>query len=366
MRPSRPRSAPRRSKPLNTPRVDLALQGGGSHGAFTWGVLDALLERGRFGFDGVSGTSAGALNAAVMAVGYARGGATAAREALAAFWHDVSSAGACFGAGGAAWPAADAGTADLRRFNAAPNPWQWWGQWWLKQWAPAQINPLGLDPLRQLLERHIDVTLLRTGPLRVFVTATDVHTGQPEVFSGERLSVDALLASACLPQLFRPVTIEGRRFWDGGYAGNPALWPLIYNTESSDVLLVEINPLVRADVPDTAEEIAERVNEITFNAALVSEMRAIHFVQRLLAEQRLDGQQYKNLRLHMVTDELQLGQLRPSTKLNTQRDFLQALHSLGRRAAVDWLESQADAVGRRSGVDIEQVFLAPRAGRGLA
>jgi NTE family protein len=338
--------------------VDLALQGGGSHGAFTWGVLDRLLECDVLRFDGVSGTSAGALNAAVLAVGWARGGAEGARAALSGFWLDVATAGACFGAASGAAPVA-AGH-DWERFNAV-HPWQWWTQWWLRQWAPAQLNPLGLDPLRGLLERHVDARLLRGSPLRVFVTATDVHTGQPAVFSGERLSVDALLASACLPQLFRPVVIEGRAYWDGGYTGNPALWPLIYQTPTRDILLVKINPLVRHEVPDTAEEIAERVNEITFNAALVSEMRAIQFVQRLLAEQRLDSQRYKDLRLHMVADEQELGQLRPSSKLNTGRDFLLALHALGRRSAQTWMEAHLGLVGVRSSVDLEAVFLSPRA-----
>lgn len=368
---ARKTSAARQRYPASAqpPRVDLALQGGGSHGAFTWGVLDALLERDVLQPDGVCGTSAGALNAAVLAVGFASGGAPGARQALERFWMDVAAAGACFGQLEGGWPGPQAGrptagAPDLSRFNAA-NPWQWWTQWWLKQWSPAQLNPLGLDPLRELLQRHVDVAALRTGPLRVFVTATDVRTGQPEVFSGARLSVDALLASACLPQLFRPVQIEGRHFWDGGYTGNPALWPLIYNTESTDVLLVKINPLVRDDLPDTAEEISERVNEITFNAALVSEMRAISFVQRLLAQQRLDGREYKSLRLHMVAEEEQLGLLKPGTKLNTQRDFLLALHALGRQAAATWMAEHLPKVGRRSSVDIERVFLAPRQGQGM-
>ena len=368
------RSAARQDR---APSIDLALQGGGSHGAFTWGVLDTLLDSGAVHLDGISGTSAGALNAAILAVGWARGGSAGAREALRAFWMDVASTGACFGGG--AGSAADVSAfklpipplpwsspvgTDWQRFNLPANPWTWWGQWWLKQFAPAQFNPLGLDPLRGLLERHVDVPLLRKSPLKLFVTATDVQTGQPEVFEGERLGIDALLASACLPQLFRPVVIEGRSFWDGGYTGNPALWPLIYNTESSDVLLVKINPLRRANVPDTADEIAERVNEITFNASLVSEMRAIHFVQKLLAQQRLDAHHYKHLRLHMIADEQALSQLRPSSKLNTEREFLLALHALGQSAAQQWLKTQLSAVGQRSSVDIEKVFLAPRQGRG--
>lgn len=339
--------------------MDLALQGGGSHGAFTWGVLDALLEDGRLRIDGVSGTSAGALNAAVMACGFAAGGARGARDALQRFWLDVSAQGTCFGASPVWGP-----MAGFERFNLDRNPFFVWSMEWLKRLGPYQFNPLGLNPLRQVLQRHVDETTLRQGPMKVFVTATDVRTGQPEVFSGERLSLDALLASACLPQLFRAVDIEGRLFWDGGFSGNPALWPLIYQTGSSDLLLVKVNPLVRAGEPDTAAEIADRVNEITFNAGLVAEMRAIHFVQKLLEGQQLDAGRYKNLRLHMVSDETTLGQLRPASKLNTEREFLLALHQLGRSAAGRWLEAHRSDVGQRSSVDIAQAFLAPRQGRG--
>ncbi len=340
--------------------VDLALQGGGSHGAFTWGVLDAILADGRLGIDGVSGTSAGALNAAVLACGFARGGCDAARQALRDFWMDVASGGSPFGAAhGFTTP-----NPDLSRYNLDLNPFFSLGMQWLKTLGPYQFNPLGLDPLRDVLSRHVDEKALREGPISVFAIATDVQTGQPEVFSGARLSLDALLASACLPQMHKAVMVEGRPYWDGGYSGNPALWPLIYNTASTDVVLVKIDPLVRTGVPDTPAEIADRINEITFNAGLVSELRAIHFVQRLLREQRLDAGRYKDLRLHVVSDDASLAPLRPSSKLNTDRDFLLALHELGRLAAQRWLIANADAVGRRSTVDVEESFLAPRQGRG--
>ena len=359
--PASPAASPktRARAPAGAPKaIDLALQGGGSHGAFTWGVLDALLEDGRFRFDGVCGTSAGALNAGVLATGLARGGPAGAREALHDFWLDVAGSPSCLGdlPSGAAQ--------GLGRFNPDLNPWFQWTQLWLKTVSPYQFNPLGLDPLRDVLKRHIDERALREGSLKVFVAATDVQTGQPEIFMGERLGLDALLASACLPQLFRAVEIGGRPYWDGGYSGNPALWPLIYQTDSSDLLLVKINPLVRPGIPDRPDEIADRVNEITFNAGLVGEMRAIHFVQRLLSQHKLDAREYKNLRLHMVADEANLGELRPSSKLNTDRDFLLALRDLGRVAARRWLGEHAEDVGRRSTVDIEATFLAPRQGRG--
>jgi NTE family protein len=349
MRPSRP-----------VP-IDLALQGGGSHGAFTWGVLDALLEDPRLRLDGLSGTSAGALNAGVLATGFADGGAEGARAALRAFWLDVSGAHGCFGAPGAAPP-----VDDLERFNLDRNPFYFWVNQWLKLFTPAQLNPFGLNRLREVAQRHVREEALRRGPLKLFITATTVSTGQPEVFQGERLSLDALLASACLPQLFSPVLIDGIAYWDGGYSGNPALWPLIYGTPTRDLVLVSINPLERPRLPASATEIADRVNEITFNAGLVGELRAIHFVGRLLKERRVDGRRYKALRLHRIADDEGLAPLQPSSKLNTDRDFLLALHELGRRRAVDWLEHDAPQLGRRSTLDVEATYLRRREPRRVA
>lgn len=345
--------------PNGTPAfaIDLALQGGGSHGAFTWGVLDALLEDGTLCFSGVSGTSAGALNAAVMVTGLARGGNDAAREALRAFWLDVSCAGLCFGAMEPTplpgWPAA-----------ALWPGWAWTPQalWdaWARSFSPYQFNPLGLNPLRDVVARHVDEAVLRHARPALFVTATSVHSGQPRVFSGESLSIDALMASACLPHLFRAVTIDGQPYWDGGYSGNPALWPLIYETAETDVLLVKIQPLLRAATPQTALGIADRVSEIGFNAALMGEMRAIAFVKRLLAKQRIDRGRYKDLRLHMIADEEGLASLDAASKLNTQWPFVESLFRLGQDAAQRWLKTHRAAVGVESTLDIEASFLAPR------
>ena len=336
--------------------IDLALQGGGSHGAYTWGVLDALLEDPRFRIDGISGTSAGALNAGVLATGFADGGAQGARAALRAFWLDVSGTPACFGS----TPDTPAPVDDIGRFNLDRHPYYLWFNQWLKLFSPAQLNPLGLNKLAQIARRHVRDEAMQGGPLKLFITATTVSTGQPEVFSGERLTVDALLASACLPQLFRPVEIEGVAYWDGGYSGNPALWPLIYNTDATDLVLVSINPLERPAIPETAAEIADRVNEITFNAGLVGELRAIDFVRRLLREERVDRRRYKDLRLHRIADDAGLAPLQPSSKLNTDRDFLLALHELGRRSAQLWLERDGSQVGRQSTLDIATTYLKRR------
>ncbi|WP_395701131.1 patatin-like phospholipase family protein [Aquabacterium sp.] len=330
-------------------KIDLALQGGGSHGAFTWGVLDALLQDETLGFAGVCGTSAGALNAAVMATGLAAGGAAGARRALAAFWADVGASSACFG---------------LDPFDTAQklqdNPMFGWFSAAMRSVSPYQFNPLGINPLREVLKRHVDEAALRKGPLKLFVNATSVVTGQPRIFSGASLGLDALLASACLPQLFQAVQIDGVPYWDGGYSGNPALWPLIYETAAVDLLLVRINPLQRAGTPTTAMEILDRVNEITFNAGLVGEMRAIAFVSRLLKEQRLDGNRYKDLRLHMIGDDAALADFPSSTKLNTDPRLLQQLFQRGQQVANDWLKQHRDDIGERSTLDIEQTFLSPR------
>jgi NTE family protein len=347
---SRARGAP--------PPIDLALQGGGAHGAFTWGVLDRLLEDDELVFDGVSGTSAGAVNAAVMACGLVAGGRAGARAALDAFWHDVASHGRCFGQG-TPWAADLAASAPVwpLPWPAEAHPFHAWAAQWLRLFSPYQWNPLGLDPLRDVLQRHVREADLQRSPVALFVTATSVRTGQARVFSAGELSVDALLASACLPQLSRAVHIAGEPFWDGGYSGNPALWPLIYRTSALDVVLVRVNPLQRLQLPKTAAEIADRVNEITFNAGLAGELRAIAFVHKLVSKGALDPGVYKDLRLHMVADEEGLSPLPPSSKLNTDRAFLLRLRTLGRGAAERWLQAHRDDLGRRSSLDVRATYL---------
>jgi NTE family protein len=330
--------------------LDLALQGGGSQGAFTWGALDALLEDGRFLFDGISGTSAGAMNAAVLASGYAQGGAEGARAALQRFWSAIAGVEGC-------WGAVPTGGAPAWQFNR--EQWPGFALWenWLRLWSPYQLNPLNLDPLRDILVKQVDFDAIRRGPIQVFVTATSVRSGQPRVFAGDELNVDALLASACLPQQAQTVIIDGEPFWDGGFSGNPAIWPLVYGTASHDVLLVQINPRTHEGVPRTAAEIADRVNEITFNASLVAELRAIHFVQKLVRERRVDPSRYKDLRLHRIADETGLAPLSASSKLNTDPRLLRSLFEMGRGAAQRWLAQGAEWVGKASSMDVGEVFL---------
>lgn len=360
----RPRPAGTRPSRPSAPRlIDIALQGGGSHGAFTWGVLDALLEDDRLVPDGISGTSAGAMNAAVLACGYAKGGRSGARAELASFWAAIGGINDCWAPAPGSLPLPSAVAAK------APPAWafnrdQWPGyalwEGWLRLWSPYQLNPFNFSPLRDIVRRHVDETTLRSGPIKVFVAATSVRSGQPRVFSGDELSIDAVMASACLPQSAAAVTIDGEPYWDGGFSGNPALWPLIYDTPTHDLLLVQINPLRREATPLTAADISDRINEITFNASLVAELRAIAFVQKLVRSRKVDPTRYKDLRLHRVADEEGLAPYNASSKLNTDPRLLQALFTLGRAAGQRWLAEHADDVGQRGTVDIDKVFLSPR------
>ncbi|MDO5625787.1 MAG: patatin-like phospholipase family protein [Pseudomonadota bacterium] len=325
--------------------INLALQGGGSHGAFTWGVLDVLLEDGRLSFEGVSGTSAGAMNAVVLAHGLAKAAEDglsdaearqATRDALARFWGGVGTMGTLMS--GIPLP------------PGAQSFFNLWGQ----MFTPAQTNPWGLNPLRRLLEREVDFDRLAAyQPTRAFVCATNVNTGRGEIFGGKRLSADAVMASACLPMLFQTVMIDGQPYWDGGYAGNPAIYPLIYDTQSSDVLLVQINPVeVNFDPNAGAHEIMERMNEITFNSSLLAEMRAIAFVRRLLEDNKLDAQRYKRVLLHRVDGGSALSHFGASSKQRATSSFVNELFTLGRQAGAAWLRRHCADVGVRDSVAI--------------
>ncbi|PZU38760.1 MAG: patatin [Acidovorax sp.] len=334
-------------------RLNLALQGGGSHGALTWGVLDALLEDGQFLIDGVSGTSAGAMNAVALAHGFAqaarehkdpleahRAGCELARATLARLWEGVGTLGSL------TWGIPLPGAGPLLGMMSH----------WL---SPYQTNPLDINPLRRVLEREVDFEALASARVpqsttvpQVFVCATNVRTGRGEIFTGKRLSADAVMASACLPLLFKAVEIDGEHYWDGGYSGNPALHPLIYKTDCADVLLVQINPIEHQGVPDSASEIMERMNEITFNAALLSELRAIEFVRRLLAEGKLDARRYKSVRMHRIDGGAVLEPFGAASKLRADLAFVRRLFDLGRAAGQDWLQAHRADVGVRTTVNI--------------
>ena len=258
-------------------RVNLALQGGGSHGAFTWGVLDALIEDGRLAFEAVSGTSAGAMNAAILLQGWATGGAAGARAALRAFWGEL-------GTMSIASPIQRTPLDRLQgNWNLDDSPGALWADLIQRTLSPWQRNPLQFDPLRELLRRHLDEKAVRAcHEIKAFIAATNVATGKVRIFTREELSIDALLASACLPNVHDAVVIDGVPYWDGGFRGNPPIWPFFYNSESRDVVMVEVDPPLRTGVPHSNAEVADRLNEITFGGALIAEMRAIAFVQELI------------------------------------------------------------------------------------
>jgi NTE family protein len=354
--------------------INLALQGGGSHGAFTWGALDALLADGRIDFEGLSGTSAGAMNAVVLAHGLlqTRGQSRieryeAARQALAIFWNGIVHLGALSSSVSESlslWQHAPFGVL-FGQLGAGIWPGASWTdqltRYWSSTVSPYQSNPLDINPLKDFLESQVDFGRLAaaTHPTvpRVFVVATRVSTGKAEVFSGKRLTAKAVMASACLPMVFRAVEIEGDHFWDGGYTGNPALHPLIYECKSRDIVLVQINPIRRREVPTQPGEIADRVNEITFNAGLVAEMRAIDFVKRLLAEGRIDPLHYKDVLMHRIDGGAALDSYSASTKSSTDGHLIYALRDLGVVSARAWLIKRYGQLGVESTVDIARDYL---------
>ena len=336
----------------NVKRVSLALQGGGAHGAYTWGVLDRLLEDERIEVEAISGTSAGAMNAAVFADGMGRGGRAEARSALEAFWRNISNA--------ARFSPLQPTPFDrvTRGWNLDHSPSFMIMDMMTRMLSPYQMNPANLNPLRDVLLKSVDFERLEgCRAVRLFISATNVKSGKVRVFESGQITPDVLLASACLPFMFQAVTIDDEPYWDGGYMGNPALFPLIYGAQSRDVVIVQVNPLSCDQVPTTASAIMNRLNEISFNSSLMREMRAVSFVTDLIDQGRLDSEQYKRMNVHWIEAEEHMKGLGVSSKLNAQWDFLLHLMSIGREVAAAWLERNFDAIGERSTVDIKAKFL---------
>lgn len=331
--------------------INLALQGGGAHGAFTWGVLDRLLEEERIYIEAISGTSAGAMNAVVIADGLMQDGKMGARRALRKFWKAVSDA---------------AQYSPIRRtpFNLLSCNWNLdnspgyilFGL--VGQLAsPYLLNPLNINPLRDLLARQVNFERVRSCDLvKLFVAVTNVRTGRARVFQRTELTLDMIMASACLPQLFQAVEIDGEAYWDGGYMGNPVLYPFAYNCTSRDVILVQTNPMQRNEIPKNAQEIINRVNEITFNSALMKELRTIEFVGRLLDKESIDPVRYKKMLIHVINAEEELKSLNASSKQNAEWAFLLHLFNIGRKTAAAWLERNYDYLDNQSSVDLRSLF----------
>jgi NTE family protein len=332
-------------------RIALGLQGGGAHGAFTWGALDRLLEEPTLEIVGISGTSAGAMNAVITVDGLRRGGPDQARIALRNYWEEVGRIP------GLASLIGSQTLGDTRQWHFDHSPLFLWLDMLTRIWSPYEINPLNLHPLRKLLER-IDFQGLRDdcAGARVFICATNVRTGRRRIFSNAELSADVLLASACLPNMFQAVEIDGEAYWDGGYTGNPALNPLYLRTSATDVVIIGINPLFRDAVPRSARDIINRINEISFNSTFVLELAAIAFIDDLLESDAVDSTRYKPLLIHKIEAHGALSTLGASSKMNNNPAFLRHLHEIGRTAADAWINDNLNSVGRRSTLDLSALI----------
>ncbi|EHQ53287.1 patatin [Ectothiorhodospira sp. PHS-1] len=337
----------------STPRktVDLALQGGGAHGALTWGVLDRLLADPRIHISSVSGTSAGAMNAVVMADGLDRGGREGARDALTAFWKAVSDAARFSPIQRTIWDRLSG------RFSMDHSPGYLFFEQLTRQFSPYELNPLNINPLRDLVAEQIDFERVNhCSELKVFVTATNVRTGRGRIFTQPELTVDTVMASACLPFMFQAVEINGEAYWDGGYIGNPALYPLVEDTATRDLIIVQINPMVREELPRTGRDIINRLNEITFNASLIKELRAIELLHQLIEAEQLESERYRDIFVHLIHAHEELKDLDASSKLNAEWDYLIHLRDRGRAWADGFLERHFDDLGQRSSFDLKSLF----------
>lgn len=331
--------------------INLALQGGGSHGAFTWGVLDYFMEDERVSVGGISGTSAGAMNAAILAQGHMDGGADGARESLEQFWRKVAEMGRFS-------PIQRSPLSVLTgSWEMGYSPINTMLDLFSRVASPYDTNPLDINPLRELIETTIDFEKVRAcSALKLFIAATNVHTGKIKVFEREELTADMVLASACLPTLYKAVEIDGVPYWDGGYVGNPPLYPLFHSTKSKDVVIVQINPIQRNETPKTAKDIQNRINEISFNTSLLRELRGIDFVHRLLRENKLDKEHYAEVLVHRIEASEQLSPLSAASKMNSEWEFLVYLRDIGRESAKAFLDEHYESLGAKSTLDLRAEF----------
>ncbi len=330
--------------------LNLALQGGGAHGAFTWGVLDKLLEDGRIRFDAISGTSAGAMNAVAYADGIMQNGAQGARDNLRKLWEAIGQA---------------ARYSPLRRtpLDILMGNWSLSGSPGLalvnlfhQFSSPYAVNPLNLNPVAEILGSVVDFDRVRKcDQVELYISATNVETGRVRVFNRAEINCQMVMASAALPHMFQAVEIDGVPYWDGGYMGNPVLFPF-YRSKTADILIVQINPIEREGTPRTAREIFDRVTEITFNASLLHELRMIDFVRQLADEGKLKLRNAKAMRIHLIDSQDELSELGAASRLNAQSLFLDHLFELGRGRAQRWLDAHFDDLGKRATVDLRAMF----------
>jgi NTE family protein len=344
---------PRRKQPHKpgVKHISVALQGGGSHGAFTWGVMHRLMSEPRLYIDGISGTSAGAMNAVVFADGFLKGKRQGAIDGLAEFWHRVSRMSPI----PRMFPRGIPGLSDGWAVDNDPSFMLL--DFMTRMMAPRQFNPLKLDPLGDLLRELVDFEQLRAHPeVKLFVTASNVRTCKSRIFRTHEITPATLMASACLPLLFEAVEVDGEFYWDGGYLGNPAIYPLIHECDSSDVVLVQINPLNRPDVPVTSRDILNRINEMTFNASLVREMHGFATISQLVESGALNDDRYVAVRFHEISAEAELADMGALSKMNTEPEFLEHLHQMGYEAADRWVSENFERIGWESTFDIMERF----------
>jgi NTE family protein len=329
--------------------VDLALQGGGSHGAFTWGVLDRLIEEPWLRIDAISGTSAGAMNAAVLVDGWSQDGAKGARAALEAYWRRVSRS--------AAFSLLQRSPLDrlMGRWTLDTSPAYVAIDLMARVLSPYDLNPLDLNPLRAILTQSIDFGRLSQAPIKLFVTATNVHTGRGRIFRNAEITVDVLLASACLPTMFRAIEIDNEPYWDGGYSGNPTITPLVRESDAQDTILVQINPRERPETPRSANEIINRLNEISFNSPLMKELRMIALLRQVADPGHGEGVRWAEMRMHRIMTDA-LADFGASSKLNAEWEFVSLLKEEGRRSADTFLAAHGRDVGKRSTADLDTLL----------
>ena len=329
--------------------VDFALQGGGSHGAFTWGVLDRLLEEPWLKVEAISGTSAGAMNAAVLVSGWTKGGAEGARAALDAYWKRVAEA--------AKLSPLQRSPIDrlMNRWTLDTSPVYLAMDLMTRVLSPYSLNPFGLNPLNAILSESIDFAHLAEAPIKLFITATNVHTGRGRIFRNPEITPDVLLASACLPTMFQAIEIDGEPYWDGGFAGNPTITPLVRESDAHDTILIQINPRERRDTPRTASEILNRLNEISFNSPLMKELRMIALLRQVADPGSGEGARWAGMRTHRIMTD-KLAEFGASSKLNAEFAFLSLLKEEGRRSAEAFLAAHGEDVGKRATTDLDALL----------
>lgn len=348
VKPSKTKKVMSKTKP-----IAVALQGGGSHGAFSWGVMDRLLEDGRFTIEGLTGTSAGGMNAVATVQGLMDNGPQGARDTLRSFWEKISESGKHSSLN-------NRGPVDkmMGKYTMYNSPGYVIFDYLSRIFSPYELNPMQIDPLKDVIEKTFDFDAIRRyKDCKVFLCATHVFSGKLRIFSTEELKAECMLATACLPTIHNAVKVDDEYYWDGGFIGNPVFFPLIYNCETPDIVMIQLNPTERKQLPTTAREIADRLNEITNNASVVREMRAVSFITDLIDQGLLDKKKIKKINMHVIEDEETFQELGWSSKLNTEWEFLNHLFEKGRAAADTWIKKNYDKVGKESTAPIKEHFV---------